>query len=65
MLSILRVFPAARRWRPNCKIQEPPGARFLGTVEIFATRAQKRLTYKIIAPTMQLSTCTYVLVDKK
>jgi hypothetical protein len=26
---------------------------------------QNRLTYRIIAPTMQLLTCTYVLVDKK
>jgi hypothetical protein len=34
-------------------------------VKVFATRAQNRLTYKIIATTMQLLTCTYVLVDKK
>jgi hypothetical protein len=26
--------------------------------------AQKRLTLKIVAPTMQTLTCTYVLVDK-
>jgi hypothetical protein len=35
------------------------------TMNIFATRPQNRLTYKIIAPTMQTLTCTYVLVDKK
>jgi hypothetical protein len=50
---------------PQLQNSRAAGARFPGTVEIFATRAQKRLTYKIIAPTMQLSTCTYVLVDKK
>jgi hypothetical protein len=38
---------------------------FLAIVKIFTTVVQNRLTYKIIAPTMQLLTCTYVLVDKK
>jgi len=40
------------------------GASF-NIVAFFASGAQKRLTYKIIAPTMQLLTCTYVFVDKK
>jgi hypothetical protein len=34
-------------------------------VNVFTTRAQNRLTYKIIATTMETLTCTYVLVDKK
>jgi CspA family cold shock protein len=33
-------------------------------VEKVATGVQKRLTSKIIPPTMQTLTCTYVLVDK-
>jgi hypothetical protein len=33
-------------------------------VEKLTTRIQNRLTSKIITPTMQTLTCTYVLVDK-
>jgi hypothetical protein len=40
-------------------------ASFAAIVEVFTTPSQKRLTYKIIAPTMHLLTGTYVLVDKK
>ena len=39
--------------------------RFPTAVKVFTTGPQKPLTYKIIQPTMQILTCTYVLVDKK
>jgi hypothetical protein len=35
------------------------------SMKFFATAVQNNLTYRFIAPTMQLLTCTYVLVDKK
>jgi hypothetical protein len=39
-------------------------ACFGGSVVNFTTRSQKHLTSKIVAPTMQTLTGTYVLVDK-
>jgi hypothetical protein len=66
MFSILRVF---RLCADGGAIPQNSRACLGDTKEhsmkFFATAVQNRLTYKIIAPTMQLLTCTYVLVDKK
>jgi hypothetical protein len=54
-----------RRWRPDSKNQELLLNHGDNNVAKQAIRVQKRLTSVIIPPTMQLSTCTYVVVDKK
>jgi hypothetical protein len=46
---------------PIAEIKSPCGDR----MKKLTTDAQNRLTSKIIAPTMQTLTGTYVLVDKK